>query len=403
MTVELIRRSFPSLQQTIHGNKPLVYLDNAATTQKPQLVLDALVAYYQHGDSNVHRATHTLAARATHALEQTRSAVQQFIHAKEPAEIIFTSGTTASINLVASSYGEAFIQQGDEIIISEMEHHSNIVPWQILCAKKGAHLVVIPINNSGELLLDEFEKLLNHKTKLVAITYVSSNLGTINPIAEIVTKAHAVGAVVLVDAAQAVAHIPIDVQNLDCDFLAFSSHKMYGPTGVGVLYGKKSILTQMPPYQGGGGMIDTVTLSHSTYADLPYKFEPGTPNTANIVAFGAALAWIQSIGWNYIIQHESELLAYAKGLLQQLSPVQLISTKAHDSLSILSFNLSTMHHLDVGLLLDAQGIAVRTGHSCAQPLMHRLGVAGIVRASIGIYNTKEEITYFVEKVANLLS
>lgn len=399
-TPQLIRQQFPSLEQRIHGDKPLVYLDNAATTQKPQAVLDALVAYYHTSNANVHRAVHVLAERATRDLEETRKAVQHFIHAKEAAEIIFTAGTTASINLVASSYGQGFIQAGDEIVISEMEHHANIVPWQLLCQAKGAHLQVIPINDQGELIMSEFEKLLNHKTKLVAVTYVSNNLGTVNPIDQLIKQAHAIGAVVLVDAAQAAPHIPIDVQSLDCDFLAFSSHKMYGPTGVGILYGKRSILDGMPPYQGGGEMIKKVTLSATIYNDLPYKFEAGTPNIANIIAFRAALELIQSIGWDYITQHEQRLLNYADTLLKGLHQVQLVST-ASNRVGVISFHMPTMHHLDVGLLLDAHGIAVRTGHGCAQPLMERLAIEGIVRASIGIYNTQEEITYLAEKIAQL--
>ncbi len=400
-TPQLVRQQFPSLEQRIHGNKSLVYLDNAATTQKPQAVLDALVAYYHTSDANVHRAIHALAERATNALEETRKAVQQFIHAQETAEIIFTSGTTASINLVASSYGQRFIQAGDQIIISEMEHHANIVPWQLLCEAKGAHLRVIPIDDHGELIMTEFEKLLDPKTKLVAITYVSNNLGTVNPIPKIVQQAHAVGALVLVDAAQAAPHMPIHVQNLDCDFLAFSAHKMYGPTGVGVLYGKRAILESMPPYQGGGEMIKKVTLSTSTYNELPYKFEAGTPNIANIIAFRAALELIQTIGWDYIIQHEQRLLEYADRLLRQLDQVHLIST-APNRVGIIALNIPTMNNLDVGMLLDAQGLAVRTGHGCAQPLMERLGIEGIVRASIGIYNTQEEIAYLVEKIAQLI-
>lgn len=399
-TPQLIRQQFPSLEQHIHGNKSLIYLDNAATTQKPQAVLDALVAYYHTSDANVHRAIHALAERATNALEETRKAVQQFIHAHEAAEIVFTSGTTASINLVASSYGQRFIQAGDEIIISEMEHHANIVPWQLLCEAKGAHLRVIPINDQGELIMTEFEKLLGPKTKLVAIAYVSNNLGTVNPIPKIVKQAHAVGAVVLVDAAQAAPHMPINVQSLDCDFLVFSSHKLYGPTGVGILYGKRAILESMPPYQGGGEMIKKVTLSRSTYNELPYKFEAGTPNIANIIAFQAALELIQSIGWDYIIQHEQRLLDYADRLLRKLDQVHLMST-APNRVGIIAFSIPGMHHLDIGMLLDAQGIAVRTGHGCAQPLMERLGVEGIVRASIGIYNTQKEIAYLAEKIAQL--
>ncbi len=400
-TPQLVRQQFPSLEQRVHGAKPLIYLDNAATTQKPQAVLDALVAYYHTSDANVHRAMHALAERATNALEETRKAVQQFIHAQDAAEIVFTSGTTASINLVASSYGQRFIQPGDEIIISEMEHHANIVPWQLLCEAKGAHLQVIPIDDQGVLIMSEFEKLLSSKTKLVAITYVSNNLGTVNPIAEIVKQAHGAGAVVLVDAAQAMPHMPIDVQSLDCDFLAFSAHKMYGPTGVGVLYGKRAILESMPPYQGGGEMIKKVTLSKSTYNELPYKFEAGTPNIANIIAFRAALELIQSIGWPYITKHEKSLMDYAHSLLGELGHVKLINT-ALNKVGIIALNIPTIHHLDVGMLLDAQGIAVRTGHGCAQPLMERLGIEGIVRASIGIYNMEEEIAYLAEKIAQLI-
>jgi cysteine desulfurase/selenocysteine lyase len=400
-TPQEIRRQFPSLEQKVHGDKPLVYLDNAATTQKPQVVLDALAQYYQYSNANVHRAMHVLADRATEALENTRKFVQEFINAGEAEEIIFTSGATASINLVASSYGQSFIQSGDEIIISHMEHHANIVPWQMLCQTKGAQLKVIPINDKGELIMSDFEGLLSAKTKLVAISYVSNNLGTINPIREIVAKAHAAGAVVLVDAAQAAPHLSINVQNLNCDFLTFSAHKAYGPTGVGVLYGKRALLERMPPYQGGGEMIKEVTLSSSTYNDIPYKFEAGTPNIANIIGFRAALNFIKSLGWTLISRHERELTSYAQHLLGRINRIRLVGTAA-EKIGIVSFTVDKMHHLDVGMLLDAQGIAVRTGHGCAQPLMQRVGVEGIVRVSLAIYNSLEEIDYLVHTVAKIL-
>jgi cysteine desulfurase/selenocysteine lyase len=396
-----IRKQFPSLEQKVHGNKQLVYLDNAATTQKPQPVLDALIQHYQYSNANVHRAMHVLADRATEALEQTRKTVQTFINAPEAQEIIFTSGTTASINLVASSYGQKFIQAGDEIIISHMEHHANMVPWQMLCEIKGAILKVIPVDDHGQLIMPAFEELLTTKTKLVAIAYVSNNLGTINPIQEIIAKAHDVGAKVLIDAAQAAPHLPIDVQKLNCDFLTFSAHKAYGPTGVGILYGKRALLEAMPPYQGGGEMIKEVTLLKSTYNDIPYKFEAGTPNIANIIAFRVALEFIQQIGWENISKHEEYLTRYTQNLLSQVDKIGLIGT-APNKIGIVSFIIQDMHHLDVGMLLDAKGIAVRTGHGCAQPLMHRFGIDGMVRASLAIYNTVEEIDYFADTLNKLI-
>lgn len=397
--VQKIRAQFPTLQQTIH-RKPLIYLDNAATTQKPQAVLDALLHYYQHDNANVHRSIHTLAERATEALEVTRKHVQQFIHAADPEEIIFTAGTTAGINLVASSYGQKFVQAGDEVIISHMEHHANIVPWQMLCQAKAATLKVIPISDTGELIIPAFEKLLTPKTKVVAINYVSNTLGTINPIQELITKAHAQGAVVVVDAAQAAPHLTIDVQDLDCDFLAFSAHKAYGPTGVGVLYGKSALLASMPPYQGGGEMIREVTLDKTTYNDIPYKFEAGTPNIADIIAFRAALVFISEVGQEVISKHEDQLLNYAHNQLSTFNKIRLIGTALH-KVGIISFAIEGMHHLDAGMLLDAQGIAVRTGHGCTQPLMHRFGVEGVIRASFAIYNTMEEVEQFVAAVAKI--
>ncbi|MEM7055695.1 MAG: SufS family cysteine desulfurase [Bacteroidota bacterium] len=397
--VQKIRAQFPALQQTIHG-KPLIYLDNAATTQKPQAVLDALLHYYQYDNANVHRSIHTLADRATEALEVTRKHVQQFIHAAEPEEIIFTAGTTAGINLVASSYGQKFVQAGDEVIISHMEHHANIVPWQMLCQAKGATLRVIPISDTGELTIPAFEELLTPKTKVVAVNYVSNTLGTINPIQELITKAHAQGAVVVVDAAQAAPHLTIDVQDLDCDFLAFSAHKAYGPTGVGVLYGKSALLASMPPYQGGGEMIREVTLDKTTYNDIPYKFEAGTPNIADIIAFRAALVFISEVGQEVISKHEDQLLNYAHNQLSTFNKIRLIGTALH-KIGVISFVIEGMHHLDAGMLLDAQGIAVRTGHGCTQPLMHRFGVGGVIRASFAIYNTMEEVEQFVAAVAKI--
>lgn len=397
--VQKIRAQFPILHQTVHG-KPLIYLDNAATTQKPQVVLDALLHYYQYDNANVHRAMHTLADRATEALEATRRSVQEFIHAAEPEEIIFTAGTTAGINLVASSYGQAFVQAGDEVIISHMEHHANIVPWQMLCQTRGARLKVIPISDTGELLMPAFEELLTAKTKVVAITYVSNTLGTINPIQEIIAKAHTSGAVVVVDASQAAPHLVMDVQDLGCDFLAFSAHKAYGPTGVGILYGKRNLLESMPPYQGGGAMISEVTLEKTTYNDIPYKFEAGTPNIADIVAFQTALAFIEEVGQAAISAHEEHLLSYAYDQLSELDKLQFIGT-APNKIGVMAFTIQGMHHVDVGVLLDAQGIAVRTGHGCTQPLMHRFGVDGVVRASFAVYNTLQEVEQFTAAVAKL--
>ncbi|MHA7877563.1 MAG: aminotransferase class V-fold PLP-dependent enzyme [Bacteroidota bacterium] len=399
LTLQSIRAQFPALQQTVHG-KPLVYLDNAATTQKPKKVLDAIAHYYQHDNANVHRGIHTLASRATVALEASRTAVQRFIHAAEAAEIIFTGGTTASINLVATAYGQAQVQAGDEVIISHMEHHANIVPWQMLCQAKKATLKVIPINKLGELVLTALDRLLTSKTKIVAISYVSNTLGTINPLKEIIQKAHAKGAIVVVDGAQAIPHLPIDVQDLDCDFLAFSAHKAYGPTGVGVLYGKRTLLENMPPYQGGGEMIQKVTLTHTTYNDPPYKFEAGTPNIAGIIAWQEALRFITQVGYKHLMAHENALLTYALELLSSVKQVRIVGT-AHRKIGILAFTIQNVHHLDAGMLLDAHGIAVRTGHSCTQPLMDFFDIEGVIRASFAIYNTKEEVEQFVATIARI--
>lgn len=394
-----IRGLFPVLHQEVHG-KPLIYFDNAATTQKPKAVLDALMNYYEHDNSNIHRGAHALADRATQYYENTREAVREFINAKESAEIIFTKGTTESINLVAQTFGRKFIGQGDEIIISTMEHHSNIVPWQMLCEEKGAILKVIPIHDNGELDYAEFEKLLSPKTKLVSIVHASNALGTINPVKRIIEAAHAVGAKVLLDGAQSSSHLEIDVQALDCDFLALSAHKIYGPTGLGVLYGKREVLEAMPPFLGGGEMIKEVTFEKTTYNDIPFKFEAGTPNIADVIAFKEALDFINGLGKPVIKAHEDELLAYSNELLKDVKGFVPVGTAA-DKVSVLSFNINGMHPFDVGQMLDARGIAVRTGHHCTQPLMKRFGIEGTVRASFSVYNTKSEIEQLAEGVARI--
>jgi cysteine desulfurase/selenocysteine lyase len=388
-----IRKDFPILNQTIHG-KPLVYLDNAATTQKPLSVIQAITEYYQEYNANIHRGIHTLAERATAEYESTREAVQKFINASSTDEIIFTRGTTESINLVAATFGRQQVKAGDEIIITTMEHHSNIVPWQMLCEEKGATLKVIPINDQGEIILEEYEKLLSERTKLVAAVYVSNSLGTINPVKEIIDQAHAFGARVLIDGAQASAHLDINVQELNCDFYAFSSHKLYGPTGIGVLYGKKDLLESMPPYQGGGEMIKEVSFEKTTYNELPYKFEAGTPNIADTVAFKKALEYVTEISKPVAAEYEHELLTYATESLQEINGLRIVGT-AREKISIVSFVVEGVHHQDIGIILDTQGIAVRTGHHCTQPLMQRFNIPGTTRASFAIYNTKEEIDKLV--------
>lgn len=393
LDVHAIRQQFPVLNRQVKG-KPLVYFDNAATSQKPQVVLDALMDYYTNMNANVHRGIHTLAEEATAAFEATRDAVRQFINASSREEVIFTRGTTEGINLVAYTWGRQNIKAGDEIIISEMEHHSNIVPWQILCEEKGAVLKMIPINGEGELQMEEFKMLLSSKTKLVSIVHVSNALGTVNPVEEIIELAHKAGALVLVDGAQSSVHLDIDVQAMDCDFFAFSSHKVYGPTGIGVLYGKKELLLAMPPFQGGGEMIKEVTLEKTTYADLPYKFEAGTPNIADAVAFKTALDFVNDIGKDKIRKHENELLAYATEQLEQIPGLRVIG-KAVNKVSVLSFVVEKAHPQDIGILLDNRGIAVRTGHHCAQPLMTCFGIPGTIRASFAMYNTKEEVDELV--------
>jgi len=393
LDIDAIRRQFPVLNRIVKS-QPLVYFDNAATSQKPQVVIDALVDYYSGYNANIHRGIHTLAEEATAAFEATRDAVKTFINASSREEIIFTRGTTESINLVAYTWGRQHIKAGDEIIISTMEHHSNIVPWQVLCEEKGAVLKVIPINEEGELLMDEYEKLLNPKTRLVSIVHVSNALGTVNPVKQIIEAAHRTGAVVLVDGAQSSVHLDIDVQEMDADFFAFSSHKLYGPTGVGVLYGKKELLLAMPVFQGGGEMIKEVSFNKTTYADLPYKFEAGTPNIADTIAFKTAIDFINKLGKEKIRQHENELLYYGTEQLQQIPGLSIIG-RAKEKVSLISFVVDKVHPQDIGILLDNRGIAVRTGHHCAQPLMERCKIPGTTRASFAVYNTKEEIDMLV--------
>ena len=394
LDINAIRRQFPVLNREVKGN-PLVYFDNAATSQKPQVVIDELVKYYQEYNANIHRGIHTLAEEATAAFENTRDAVQEFIHAALREEIIFTKGATEGINLVAAAWGRKNINKGDEIIISAMEHHSNIVPWQMLCEEKEASLKIIPVNDDGELLIGDYKKLLNPKTKLVSIVHVSNALGTINPIKEIIEQAHKMGAVVLVDGAQSIVHMDIDVQELDCDFFVFSSHKMYGPTGVGVLFGKKELLEAMPPFLGGGEMIREVSFEKTTYNDLPYKFEAGTPNIADTIAFKKAIEFILQTGREKIRRQEGELLTYATGELEKIPGVRIIG-KAKEKTSVISFIIDKLHPQDIGVLLDNQGIAVRTGHHCTQPLMQRYGIPGTVRVSFAMYNTREEIDRLIE-------
>jgi cysteine desulfurase / selenocysteine lyase len=389
LDIYAIRQQFPALSREVKG-QPLVYFDNAATTQKPQVVIDALVNYYSNYNANIHRGIHTLAEEATAAYEATRDTVRQFINAETREQVIFTKGTTEGINLVAQTWGRQNIKAGDEIIVSTMEHHSNIVPWHILCEEKGATVKVIPINEQGELLLDEYEKLLSSKTKLVAIGHVSNALGTINPVEEIIRLAHKAGAVVLVDGAQSSVHLDIDVQKMDCDFFAFSSHKVYGPTGVGVLYGKTHLLESMPVYQGGGEMIKDVCFDKVTYNDLPYKYEAGTPNIADTVAFKAALDFTKQTGKEIIRRHENELLVYATAQLEQIPGLKIIG-RAQQKISVISFVIDKIHPQDIGILLDNKGIAVRTGHHCAQPLMDCFCIPGTTRASFAMYNTKEEV------------
>jgi len=388
MQVERWRADFPILESRVHG-KPLVYLDNAATTQKPQMVIDAEVRYYRESNANVHRGVHVLSQRATDAFEGARIKVQHFINAARSDEIVFVRGTTEAINLVAQSYARPRLREGDEIIISALEHHSNIVPWQMVCQQTGAVLRVIPVSDAGELDIDAYEKLLNERTKLVALAHVSNALGTINPVRAMIAKAHAHGVPVLLDGAQAIAHLPVDVQALGCDFYAFSGHKIYAPMGIGVLYGKALLLEEMPPYQGGGDMIRTVAFEHTEYNVLPYKFEAGTPNVAGAIGLGAALGYLSGIGLETIAAYEHGVLDYATHVVEEIPGIRLIGT-AKEKTAILSFLLKDVHAHDIGTILDRQGIAIRAGHHCAMPLMQRYGVAATARASFALYNTREE-------------
>jgi len=401
LNIEKIREQFPVLNQQVNG-RDLVYFDNAATSQKPLSVINALVDYYTGYNANIHRGIHTLAEKATRAYEQTRETLREFINAKSNEEIVFTRGVTESINLVASSYGRAFLEAGDEVIISGLEHHSNIVPWQIVCGEKKAILKVIPITQEGEIDLEAFRQLISGKTKIVAVNHASNSLGTINPVKEIITLAHEVGAVALIDGAQAGAHLEINVQEMDCDFYCLSAHKMYGPTGTGILYGKKALLDKMPPYQGGGEMIKDVTFEKTTYNDLPYKFEAGTPNIADVIAYRYAVEFIRKIGRENMAAHEHELLVYATEKVAALPGVRLIGT-AKNKVGVLSFVVEGIHPFDIGQMLDARGIAVRTGHHCTQPLMASCGIEGTVRASFAVYNTKKEVDQLVDGLARVIS
>lgn len=393
LDISAIRKEFPILKREVKG-KPLVYFDNAATSQKPGVVIDALTDYYSNYNANIHRGIHTLAEEATMAFEATRDAVQVFVNAAFREEIIFTRGTTEGINLVAYTWGRQNIAEGDEIILSVMEHHSNIVPWQILCEEKKASIKVIPVNDEGELLIDAYKKLLSPRTKLVSISHVSNAMGTVNPVKEIVKLAHEAGALILIDGAQSAVHLDINVQEMDCDFFAFSAHKLYGPTGAGVLYAKKHLLESMPVFHGGGEMIREVSFEKTTYADLPYKFEAGTPNIADIIAFKSALDFTGSIGKQMIRNHENDLLKYATQQLEKIQGLKIIG-KAKEKISVISFVIDKIHPQDLGILLDNQGIAVRTGHHCTQPLMQRFGIPGTTRASFAVYNTREEIDIMI--------
>jgi cysteine desulfurase/selenocysteine lyase len=398
--VARVRQDFPILQQKIHG-KPLVYFDNGATSQKPQMVIDAVSHYYSAENSNIHRGVHYLSETATVAYEAARAKVRGFLNARADKEIIFVRGTTEAINLVAQSYGRSFLKAGDEIIVSAMEHHSNIVPWQMLCEQVGAKLRVIPINHDGEIVMDEYRRLLNDKTKFVSITHVSNALGTVVPVKEIVTLAHARGVPVLLDGAQAVPHLKVDVQELDCDFYAFSGHKMFGPTGVGVLYGRAELLEKMPPYQGGGDMISLVTFEKTHYNVLPYKFEAGTPHIAGGIGLGAAIDYLSALDWQLVAAHEHQLLSYATEAVSSIEGLRIIGT-AKEKAGVLSFVLGHVHAHDVGTILDQEGVAVRAGHHCAMPVMQRFGVPATTRASFAFYNTIDEIEVMVRAIHRVM-
>ena len=393
LDIQKIRANFPILNQKVNG-KPLVYFDNGATSQKPQVVIDAIVDYYSRYNANIHRGVHTLSQHATDAYEQARLKIQQHFNAKHNYEIIFTSGTTESINLVANGFA-SLLKKDDEIIVSALEHHSNIVPWQMLCEKTGAIIRVIPMNENGELVMSEYDKLLSKKTKIVTVNHISNALGTINPIKYMIDKAHEVGAAVLIDGAQAVPHLKPDVQALDCDFYVFSGHKICGPTGIGILYGKEKWLRKLPPYQGGGEMIATVSFEKTTYADLPHKFEAGTPNIEGGIVLGTAIDYLNEIGFDNIAKYENELLEYATEKLLQIGGLKIYGT-AKEKTSVISFNIDDIHPYDVGTIIDKLGIAVRTGHHCAQPIMDFYKIPGTIRASFAFYNTKEEIDLMIE-------
>ncbi len=393
LDVTAVRKDFPILAQQVHG-KPLIYLDNAATSQKPKCVIGALTRFYQMDNANIHRGVHQLSERSTQSYEAARGKVQRFLNAANTREIIFVRGATEGINLVAQTYGRTHVSAGDEIVISAMEHHSNIVPWQMLCKEKGAVLRVIPINDRGEVEFDQFEKLLNHRTRLVAVSHVSNALGTVNPVREIINTAHSWNVPVLIDGAQAVPHMKVDVRSLDCDFYVFSGHKVFGPTGIGVLYGKEQLLEEMPPWQGGGDMIRSVTFEKTTYNDLPYKFEAGTPDIAGVIGLGAAIDYLDQIGMDAVAAYEHDLLEYGTRALENISGLRLIGT-AREKAGVLSFVIDGVHPHDAGTILDREGVAVRTGHHCAQPVMDRFGVSGTTRASLAFYNTREDIDALV--------
>jgi cysteine desulfurase/selenocysteine lyase len=402
--VNTIRLDFPILQREIY-KKPLVYFDNAATTQKPAVVIDKIKSYYEYENSNIHRGVHFLSRQATKEYEESREFVRSFINARSSSEIIFTRGTTDSINLIASSFGKQYIRTGDEVLITYMEHHSNIVPWQIMCEEKGAVLKVVPIHENGELNIEAFEKLLNEKTRLVALTHVSNALGTINPVAEIIRLSHQAGAYVLIDGAQSIAHLSVDVQDLDCDFFCFSGHKVYAPMGIGVMYGKEKLLDKLPPYQGGGEMISQVSFEKTTYNELPFKFEAGTPNVAGVLGLKTALEYLQQMDMQSLFAYEDKLLNYAIGKMSEIEGIRFFG-QAKNKTTIVSFDIENIHPYDMGTIIDKYGIAVRTGHLCTQPLTEFYGLAGFIRMSLAMYNTAEEVDRLVEAIIsakNMLS
>ncbi|MFI5252553.1 MAG: SufS family cysteine desulfurase [Bacteroidota bacterium] len=398
--VERIRKDFPVLRRQVNG-KPLVYFDNAATSQKPQIVIDAISRYYEEENSNIHRGVHQLSEKATLAYEQSRKIIQKYLNASSTQEIIFVRGTTEGVNLVAASFGKKFVHAGDEILISAMEHHSNIVPWQILCQEKNATLKIIPMNDRGELILDAYEKLLTSQTRIVALTHISNALGTINPVKEMIAMAHARGIPVLIDGAQALPHMRVDVADLDCDFYAFSGHKVFGPTGVGILFGKAKWLDEMPPYQSGGDMIKSVTFEKTIYNDLPYKFEAGTPGIAGGICLGTTLDYLSKFDMESVSAHEHDLLEYATESISMINGIKIIGTAEHKA-SVLSFIMENVHPHDIGTILDDEGIAIRTGHHCAQPVMQRFGIPATARASFAFYNTRDEIDVFINALHKVI-